>query len=131
MRGFMSLVLGEQSGELYISIHIGQIIASKKRLFLASDDTKAMQMQMGMGAGPNMAFDAPKAYKQERVNLRLLNHEFALEHAEKKILGDKIPIKLVPTSTPTVTTTASTSTTDTTTTTGKASKLNKSQRNKR
>ncbi len=52
-----------------------------------------MQMQMGMGAGPNMAFDAPKAYKQERVNLRLHNHEYALEFAEKKLLGDEIPKK--------------------------------------
>ncbi|CAH0473606.1 unnamed protein product [Peronospora belbahrii] len=72
MRGFLSLILGEQS---------------------ASDDTKAMQMQMGMGAGPNMAFDAPKVYKQERVSLRLHNHDWELEFAEKKLLGEAIPKK--------------------------------------
>nr|CCA17543.1 conserved hypothetical protein [Albugo laibachii Nc14] len=71
IRGFLSLILGEQS---------------------ASDDTKAMQMQMGMGAGANMGFDAPKAYKQERVNLRLQVHEWALEHAERILLGETIPI---------------------------------------
>lgn len=70
MRGALSLVLGEQS---------------------ASDDTKAMQMQMGLGAGPNIGFDAPKLYKQERVSLRLHRHEWALEHAERKLLGDPIP----------------------------------------
>lgn len=50
-----------------------------------------MQMQMGMNAGPNMAFDAPKVYKQERVSLRLHNHDWALEFAEKKLLGEPIP----------------------------------------
>lgn len=69
MRGFLSLILGETS---------------------ANDDAKAMQMQMGMGAGPNMAFDAPKVYKQERVSLRLHNHDWALEFAEKKLLGESI-----------------------------------------
>ncbi|TDH69258.1 hypothetical protein CCR75_002580 [Bremia lactucae] len=79
MRGFLSLILGEAS---------------------ASDDAKAMQLQMGMGAGPNMAFDAPKAYKQERVSLRLQNHDWALEFAEKKLLGEPIPVitKLSPSS---------------------------------
>ncbi|KAG6973477.1 hypothetical protein JG687_00000890 [Phytophthora cactorum] len=72
MRGFLSLILGEKS---------------------ASDDAKAMQMQMGMGAGPNMSFDAPKVYKQERVSLRLHNHDWALEFAEKKLLGEPIPTK--------------------------------------
>ncbi|RHZ02243.1 hypothetical protein DYB35_013123 [Aphanomyces astaci] len=33
-------------------------------------------------------------YKQERVSLRLHVHEFALEHAEKKLLGDPIPEKV-------------------------------------
>ena len=60
---------------------------------VASDDAKAMQMQMGMNAGPNMTFDAPKAYKQERVSLRLHNHEWELEYAEKKLLGEPIPEK--------------------------------------
>lgn len=67
---------------------------------VASDDTKAMQMQMGMGAGANMGFDAPKAYKQERVNLRLQVHEWALEHAEKKLLGEAIPVTALETSGP-------------------------------
>ncbi len=62
---------------------------------VVNDDARAMQMQMGMGAGPGMAFDAPKAYKQERVNLRLHVHEYALEYAEKKLLGDVIPKKIV------------------------------------
>ena len=62
-------------------------------LCAASDDAKAMQMQMGMSAGPNMTFDAPKAYKQERVSLRLHNHEWDLEHAEKKLLGESISEK--------------------------------------
>ncbi|OQR95011.1 hypothetical protein ACHHYP_00648 [Achlya hypogyna] len=73
MSGFMSLILG--SGNM-------------------NDDARAMQMQMGMGAGPGMAFDAPRVYKQERVNLRLHVHEYALEHAEKKLLGDEIPKKI-------------------------------------
>ncbi|OQS02382.1 hypothetical protein THRCLA_05238 [Thraustotheca clavata] len=73
MSGFMSLILG--SGNM-------------------NDDAKAMQMQMGMGAGPGMAFDAPRIYKQERVNLRLHVHEYALEYAEKKLLGDEIPKKI-------------------------------------
>ncbi|DAZ96304.1 TPA: hypothetical protein N0F65_008428 [Lagenidium giganteum] len=72
MRGFLSLIMGEES---------------------ASDDAKAMQMQMGMGAGPNIGFDAPKLYKQERVSMRLHQHEWALEHAEKKLLGEPIPEK--------------------------------------
>ncbi|EEY59288.1 uncharacterized protein PITG_20754 [Phytophthora infestans T30-4] len=52
-----------------------------------------MQMQMGMGAGPNMALTAPKVYKQERVSLRLHNHDWALEFAEKKLLGEPISVK--------------------------------------
>lgn len=55
-----------------------------------------MQMQMGMGAGPNMSFDAPKAFKQERVSMRLHSHEWALEHAEKKLLGEPLPVKAKP-----------------------------------
>lgn len=65
-----------------------------------------MQMQMGMGAGPGMAFDAPKVYKQERVNLRLHVHEYALEYAEKKLLGDEIPQKVEPVTVPAPTTAA-------------------------
>ena len=61
--------------------------------FAASDDAKAMQMQMGMDAGPNMGFDAPKVYKQERVSLRLHTHEWQLAFAEKKLLGERIPEK--------------------------------------
>jgi hypothetical protein len=74
-----------------------------------------MQMQMGMNAGPNMAFDAPKVYKQERVSLRLHNHDWALEFAEKKLLGEPIPEK------PKSSATASSTTTTTTTTTEKRS----------
>ncbi|ETV80873.1 hypothetical protein H257_06329 [Aphanomyces astaci] len=73
MSGFMSLLLGK--GNL-------------------NEDAKAMQLQMGMGAGAGMGFDAPRMYKQERVSLRLHVHEFALEHAEKKLLGDPIPEKV-------------------------------------
>ncbi|EQC38610.1 hypothetical protein SDRG_04311 [Saprolegnia diclina VS20] len=73
MSGFMSLILG--SGSM-------------------NDDARAMQMQMGMGAGAGPGFDAPRVYKQERVNLRLHAHEYALEHAEKKLLGDDIPKKV-------------------------------------
>ncbi|KAH9116431.1 hypothetical protein AeMF1_009622 [Aphanomyces euteiches] len=73
MSGFMSLILGR--GNL-------------------NEDARAMQMQMGMGAGAAMGFDAPRMYKQERVSLRLHAHEFALEHAEKKLLGDPIPVKV-------------------------------------
>ena len=61
-----------------------------------NEDARAMQMQMGMGAGAGMGFDAPRMYKQERVSLRLHAHEFALEHAEKKLLGDPIPVKVEP-----------------------------------
>ncbi|RHY04105.1 hypothetical protein DYB36_001595 [Aphanomyces astaci] len=73
MSGFMSLLLGKGN---------------------MNEDAKAMQMQMGMGAGAGMGFDAPRMYKQERVSLRLHVHEFALEHAEKKLLGDPIPEKV-------------------------------------
>ncbi|KDO27717.1 hypothetical protein SPRG_07345 [Saprolegnia parasitica CBS 223.65] len=73
MSGFMSLILG--SGSM-------------------NDDARAMQMQMGMGVGAGPGFDAPRVYKQERVNLRLHVHEYALEHAEKKLLGDDIPKKV-------------------------------------
>ncbi|RHY33208.1 hypothetical protein DYB32_001789 [Aphanomyces invadans] len=59
-----------------------------------NEDAKAMQMQMGMGAGAGMGFDAPRMYKQERVSLRLHVHEYALEHAELKLLGDPIPEKV-------------------------------------
>ena len=56
-----------------------------------------MQMQMGMGAGPNVGFEAPKMYKQERVSLRLHQHEWELEFAEKRLLGEPIPEKPKPT----------------------------------
>ncbi|ETP45494.1 hypothetical protein F442_08105 [Phytophthora nicotianae P10297] len=104
MRGFLSLILDEKS---------------------ASDDTKAMQMQMGMGAGPNMAFDAPKVYKQERVSLRLHNHDWALEFAEKKLLGEPIPKKPK-----TSTASASYSSTTTTTTEKRSSKYTKISKRK-
>uniref|UniRef100_K3WAK6 ER membrane protein complex subunit 3 n=1 Tax=Globisporangium ultimum (strain ATCC 200006 / CBS 805.95 / DAOM BR144) TaxID=431595 RepID=K3WAK6_GLOUD len=103
MRGFLSLILGEQS---------------------ASDDSKAMQMQMGMGAGPNVGFDAPKVYKQERVSLRLHSHEWFLEHAEKKLLGEPIPKK----PTPAAATSTSSYTSTTTTTEKRSSKFNKVQK---
>lgn len=71
-------------------------------------------MQMGMGAGPNMGFDAPKVYKQERVSLRLHNHDWSLEFAEKKLLGEPIPVK--PKTSGAAHSSASSSTTTTTTT---------------
>lgn len=81
-----------------------------------------MQMQMGMGAGPNVGFDAPKAFKQERVSLRLHNHEWALEHAEKKLLGEPIPVKAAATvSSATSTVSSSSSSTTSTTTTASSS----------
>lgn len=72
-----------------------------------------MQMQMGMGAGPNVGFDAPKVYKQERVSLRLHSHEWALEHAEKKLLGDPIPAKAAAIGAAASTTSSSSATTST------------------
>ena len=36
---------------------------------VASDDTKAMQMQMGMGAGQNMGFNPTQAFKQVLYNI--------------------------------------------------------------
>lgn len=102
----------------------------------ASDDSKAMQMQMGMGAGPNVGFDAPKVYKQERVSLRLHNHEWALEHAEKKLLGEPIPKKApaaVSSATSTFSSSSSTSTTTSTSTTStekRSNKFNKVQKKK-
>ncbi len=78
MSGFLTLILGEKTG---------------------NEDAKAMQMQMGMGAGPNVGFDAPKMYKQERVSLRLHQHEWYLEHAEKRLLGEPIPKKVKATAT--------------------------------
>lgn|ERR1711920_64733 len=71
MRGFLSLILGEQS---------------------AHDDTQAMQAQMGMGMN-QPGFDATKAFKQERDNLRLHDHDWELQHMELKYLGEKIPEK--------------------------------------
>lgn len=103
-------------------------------LNVASDDSKAMQMQMGMGAGPNVGFDAPKVYKQERVSLRLHNHEWALEHAEKKLLGEPIPVKAAAqVSNATSTFSSSTTTTSTTTTSStekRSNKFNKVQKKK-
>lgn len=85
-----------------------------------------MQMQMGMGAGPNMAFDAPKVYKQERVSLRLHNHDWALEFAEKKLLGELIPEK--PKSS--VSSSSYTSTTTTSSTEKRSSKYTKISKRK-
>lgn len=102
-------------------------------LYVASDDSKAMQMQMGMGAGPNVGFDAPKVYKQERVSLRLHNHEWALEHAEKKLLGEPIPVKAaaqVSSATSTFSSSTTTSTTTTSSTEKRSSKFNKVQKKK-
>ncbi|GMF32736.1 unnamed protein product [Phytophthora fragariaefolia] len=83
-----------------------------------------MQMQMGMG-GPNMAFDAPKVYKQERVSLRLHNHDWALAFAEKKLLGEPIPEKPKES-----VTSSSHSSTTTTTTEKRASKYTKISKRK-
>jgi hypothetical protein len=93
----------------------------------ASDDAKAMQMQMGMGAGPNMGFDAPKVYKQERVSLRLHNHDWALEFAEKKLLGEPIPAKA---KTSAAVRSAPSATATTTTTTSRTSKYTKVSKRK-
>lgn len=80
-------------------------------------------MQMGMGAGPNMGFDAPKVYKQERVSLRLHNHDWALEFAEKKLLGETVPTKPKTSASPRSAT--STTTTTTTTRSSKYTKVSK------
>lgn len=96
-------------------------------LCAASDDSKAMQMQMGMGAGPNVGFDAPKVYKQERVSLRLHNHEWALEHAEKKLLGEPIPAKAAAGG---VSASSTTTTTTTSSVEKRSAKFNKVQKRK-
>ncbi|RHY59143.1 hypothetical protein DYB34_000956 [Aphanomyces astaci] len=94
MSGFMSLLLGKGNSTC-IYLCIEPLAHSHVRSSLVvNEDAKAMQMQMGMGAGAGMGFDAPRMYKQERVSLRLHVHEFALEHAEKKLLGDPIPEKV-------------------------------------
>lgn len=85
-----------------------------------------MQMQMGMGAGPNVGFDAPKVYKQERVSLRLHSHEWSLEHAEKKLLGEPIPKK----PTPSATSYAASTSTSTSSAEKRSSKFNKVQKKK-
>jgi hypothetical protein len=71
LRGFFSLVLGADSG---------------------ADEARMMQAQMGMGAGPQMGFDPKKAFAAEIDNLDLVRHTFALDTAEKTLLGKKYPV---------------------------------------
>lgn len=89
-----------------------------------------MQMQMGMGAGPNVGFDAPKVYKQERVSLRLHSHEWALEHAEKKLLGEPIPVKPKAIGSGHVASTTTATTTSTSSVEKRSAKFNKVQKRK-
>lgn len=107
MSGFLTLLLGEKTG---------------------NEDAKAMQMQMGMGAGPNVGFDAPKVFKQERVSLRLHQHEWALEHAEKILLGDPIPTATKKSSSSSTSSSTTTTTTTTTTMETKSAKFSKANR---
>ena len=86
------MILGEQTGKRLGTVRPRH----NSRRMIASDDAKAMQMQMGMGAGQQMGFDAPKAYKQERESLKLHNHEWKLDTIEHKILGDVIAPRKVP-----------------------------------
>jgi hypothetical protein len=90
---------------------------------VGNEDAKAMQMQMGMGAGPNVGFDAPKVYKQERVSLALHQHEWMLEHAEKRLLGEPIPKREKKTSS-----TASSSASSTSVSETKSAKFNKASK---
>ncbi|GLE02467.1 hypothetical protein PINS_up011305 [Pythium insidiosum] len=104
MSGFLQLILGEKT---------------------ANDDAKAMQMQMGMGAGPNVGFDAPKMYKQERVSLRLHQHEWSLEHAEKRLLGEPLPVSARAGASTTSSNNVASSSTSTAAASSKSSKYNK------
>ncbi|ELR17292.1 Transmembrane protein, putative [Acanthamoeba castellanii str. Neff] len=66
LRGINSLVLGEAN---------------------AADDTKLMQQQMMMGGGGPI--DTKKLYKAERENIDLVEHKWAVEDAEKRLLNQK------------------------------------------
>jgi hypothetical protein len=53
----------------------------------AADDTKLMQQQMMMGGGGPI--DTKKLYKAERENIDLVEHKWAVEDAEKRLLNQK------------------------------------------
>ena len=71
LRGVLGLVLGDNNGK---DVCVCDAAAARRsplgslcrpELAALMDETRMMQMQMGMGAGPQaMGFDAQKAYKQ-------------------------------------------------------------------
>jgi len=75
LRGVFKLLLGEDSDAL--------------------NESKAAQMQMGMGmmgggAGAP-AFNAEGAFKHEREQLIMITHKYIVGDAEKRLLGDAYP----------------------------------------
>ena len=96
MRGFLSLLLGEETGIYYIIfLNLNLIIVFSYHI--ASDEAKMVQMQMGMG-GSQMGFDASAAYKAERDNMLLANPTFDLQYAEYTYLGEPFPVLKTPVS---------------------------------
>lgn len=77
LRGFFKIALGEDSDSL--------------------DESRAMQMQMGMGMGMGGGggmFDAPGAYKHEREELQMTQHNWALEDVELTLVGSKVAARV-------------------------------------
>lgn len=77
LRGLFKILLGEDSDAL--------------------DESRATQMQMGvgLGSGPGNVFDAPAAYKHEREELQLTKHSWILEDSELKLLGPTMAGRIV------------------------------------
>jgi hypothetical protein len=69
MRSIINLFLGEQA---------------------SLDEEKAMQAQMG-GGQQQMGFDAKKAFQLEADSLDLVEHSWALDDVEKRLLGKRYP----------------------------------------
>jgi len=66
---------------------INQIVLGEASL---GDDAQLMQDQMSMQAvGPSGVPDINKVYQSERENLELVKHEWDLDAAEMRVLGDQ------------------------------------------
>ena len=77
LRGLFKILLGEDSEAL--------------------DEARATQAQMGMMGGmggPPGVFDAPGAYKHERQELQMIQHSWALDDVELKLLGPQAAAKI-------------------------------------
>ena len=60
------------------------------------DESKALQMQMGMGmagGGPQQPPNPKTLFKKERENLNMCNHKWMVEDAEYRLLGSSFSRK--------------------------------------